>query len=411
MENFGSIGEMDSTTERHYSYDRVLPFSSVPVYGQQPSAEVRRQTQGGRPPKRVFDISRGKLDPIPSTMSSRLHGSSGKADRPANTKRSNKSRQLSGFPFNCFGNRDLEPHENSAPLPPSSPVPLAIGAGAETTSVPTSAQPKSQVPQIPGFNGPPPPPPPPLPHLPVLPRPRTQASAAARVVPTSTQPTYPTTPAGVAPRIAANSVQPTSSVPRAKADASFRSTRAVPSFYVDGCFGGESTVHLASGEFKPVSELRKGNLIKCDLEGNTAEVACVMVLPVPKGETTMVKFENGLVITPMHPVISGGAWALPKDLVRPSAVKLCQVFNFVLDRQHTILVNGVVCSALGHRREGHTAHPFWGNWDSIVNCMKRIDGDGYEKGVVEVLGTTRKKDSGTVYGLRGTTGQLVAAEA
>jgi hypothetical protein len=162
---------------------------------------------------------------------------------------------------------------------------------------------------------------------------------------------------------------------------------------------------------KPVSELRKGDLIKCDFEGHTAEVACVLVLPVPKGEATMAKFENGLVITPMHPVISGGAWALPKDLVKPSGVKLCQLFNFVLDRQHTILVNGVVCSALGHRREGHTAHPFWGNWDSIVNCMKRIDSDGYEKGLVEVLGTMREKDSGTVYGLRGITGQLVAAEA
>ncbi|KAE9362761.1 hypothetical protein N431DRAFT_433530 [Stipitochalara longipes BDJ] len=344
-------------------------------------------------------------------MSSNKRRSSGKADRPADAKRSTKSRQLSGFIFNCFGNNDLEPHENSVPLSPSSPVPLPIGA-AENTSVSTSAQLKSQVPQIPGSDGPPPPPPPPppLPHLPLLPMPRTQARAAARIISTSTQPTYPAPSAGDAPRIAANSVQSTSSVPQAKKVVSFGAHRAVRSFYVDGCFGGESKVHLSGGDFKPVSELRKGDLIKCDFEGNTAEVVCVMVLPVPKGEITMAKFENGLVITPMHPVVSGGAWALPNDLVKPSGVKLCQLFNFVLDRQHTILVNGVVCAALGHRREGHTAHPFWGNWDTIVNCLKRIDRDGYTKGLVEVLGTMRKKDSGMVYGLRGTTGQLVTAE-
>jgi hypothetical protein len=169
-------------------------------------------------------------------------------------------------------------------------------------------------------------------------------------------------------------------------------------------------VHLGDGEFKPVGELRKGDLVKCDLEGHTAEVACVMVMAVPKGETIMAKFDNGLVITPAHPVLCEGAWVLPNDLVKPSRVKVCRLFNFVLDRQHTILVNGVVCSALGHRREGYTGHLFWGNWDKVVNCMKCIDMDGYKNGLVEVLGTLRNKDSGIVYGLRGTTGQLVTAE-
>ncbi|KAK5063077.1 hypothetical protein LTR84_005153 [Exophiala bonariae] len=180
---------------------------------------------------------------------------------------------------------------------------------------------------------------------------------------------------------------------------------------VDGCFGGESLVHMDGGATKPVKELKKGDLVQCNDEGEIAEVKCVLVQQVAGGTKAMVKFENGLVITPMHPIMSEGVWALPKDMQDSHQVDAKRVFNFLLDKQHTIVVNGVVCSALGHHRKGHTWHPFWGNWHQVMSCMRRVDEVGFENGSVEIAGTVRDQKSGTVYGFRCIDGTVVAQES
>lgn len=179
---------------------------------------------------------------------------------------------------------------------------------------------------------------------------------------------------------------------------------------VDGCFEGGSAVHMIDGESKLVRDLRKGDRVRCDVGGEMAEVTCVMVIHVSSGRIPMVQFPNGLAITPMHPILSGGIWMLPRDLQVFEFVECDRVFNFVLDRQHTLLVNGVTCVTLGHSREGHTRHPFWGDWDTVVNCLRRVDQRGFENGLVSVARTLRKKDSGLVHGFKSVDGRHIIAE-
>jgi len=109
----------------------------------------------------------------------------------------------------------------------------------------------------------------------------------------------------------------------------------------------------------------------------------------------------------MHPIISAGAWTLPKDIQDIHEVEVNRVFNFAPDRQHTIIINGVTCAALGHHLKGYTWHPFWGNWDLVVGCMRRIDENGFEDGLVEIAGTEREDGTSTACRFKGVDGRLL----
>ena len=49
-----------------------------------------------------------------------------------------------------------------------------------------------------------------------------------------------------------------------------------------------------------------------------------------------------------------------------------------------IVVNGVVCAILEHKREAHTRHAFWGDLDKVTRCLTKVDEDGFKSGRVEV---------------------------
>ena len=60
------------------------------------------------------------------------------------------------------------------------------------------------------------------------------------------------------------------------------------------------------------------------------------------------------------------------------------VVNFVLDRSHVLMVEGVPCVTLGHGRlEPVAAHPFWGT-EAVVDALRGCD--GWQEGHV-VLGS------------------------
>ncbi|GAB1309887.1 hypothetical protein MFIFM68171_00097 [Madurella fahalii] len=180
----------------------------------------------------------------------------------------------------------------------------------------------------------------------------------------------------------------------------------VTSLGVDGCIGGESIVRLAGGERRLVKDLKKGDLIECNADGDVAEVQCVMVQRATKASTPMVKIMDGVFLTPMHPVEINGTWALPKDVGDVRLEETDRVFNFLLDNHHTIRLDGVTCAVLGHQRSGLTSHPFWGCWEKVSKCMWWTDSAGFEAGLVEISGTVRNQ-IGTVYGLKDMKGNPV----
>jgi hypothetical protein len=180
--------------------------------------------------------------------------------------------------------------------------------------------------------------------------------------------------------------------------------------WVDGCFGGDSVVWMADGRHRMVRDLRKGDRIHCDTGSQTAEVQCVIAMHVKGCRAPMVHFPGGLAVTPTHPVLdNSGEWVPAETVHERRVVDIDRVYNFLLDRQHTIVVNGVICVVMGHG--GSMKHPFWGNWDKVAGCLCAVDREGFRDGLVELAGAVRNERTGMVYGFESLDGRRIGKMA
>jgi hypothetical protein len=166
----------------------------------------------------------------------------------------------------------------------------------------------------------------------------------------------------------------------------------------DGCFSGDSEVHMADGTRKLVKDLIKGDLVSCDLNRKTSEVTCLLVMEMPAGPIPMVVFPGGLNITPRHLILIDGGWIQSSALGQVRRVECRYVYNIMLDHESTVIVNGVTCIALGHGSQGKLQHEFWGDWDRLAKTMREIDVEGFQQGQVLVGGVIRDATSGRVCG-------------
>jgi hypothetical protein len=62
----------------------------------------------------------------------------------------------------------------------------------------------------------------------------------------------------------------------------------------------------------------------------------------------MVRFPTGLLITNYHPVFYQGKWNFPCDVFEPEKLFVDRYYNFVLEEDHSMMVDGVYCITLGH---------------------------------------------------------------
>jgi hypothetical protein len=179
--------------------------------------------------------------------------------------------------------------------------------------------------------------------------------------------------------------------------------------WVDGCFGGDSEVWMADGRRKLVRDLAKGDRICCDAGSQTAEVQCVVAMHVKGCRAPMVHFPSGLAITPTHPVLdNSGEWVPAEKVHERRVVDIDRVYNFLLDRQHSIVVNGVICVVMGHG--GSMKHPFWGNWNKVARCLCVVDREGFKDGLVELAGAVRNESTGMVYGFESLDGRRIVED-
>ena len=173
-----------------------------------------------------------------------------------------------------------------------------------------------------------------------------------------------------------------------------------------GCFGGGSVVWMTDRRHKLVKDLRQGDRIRCDTGGQIAEVRCVVAMRIPGSRAHMVHFPDGLAITPTHPVLdSNGEWVPAEKMYESRVVDIDRVYNFLLDRQHTIMINDVTCVVMGHG--GSMKHGFWGNWDGVARCLRKVDPEGFRNGLVEVAGTVRNETTGLVNGFLSLDGRRI----
>jgi hypothetical protein len=161
------------------------------------------------------------------------------------------------------------------------------------------------------------------------------------------------------------------------------------SFGGGGCFLGTNIIQMADGSTNFVQDIVKGDKVACSKQGDlTGVVSCVLVTKISSGTAPMVKFpESGLCITPGHPIQVNDSWVKPKDIQPVTSIECDRYYNFLLDNGgSSVVVNGVVCIALGHGIKGDvTEHEIWGDFENVTTLMRTHDVIGFSRGMVEII--------------------------
>ena len=150
-----------------------------------------------------------------------------------------------------------------------------------------------------------------------------------------------------------------------------------------GCIGGDCKVLLNNGELKYVKDLVKGD----KLFGN-CEILCALRMKVSNSLIELCKFENGLKITPWHPVKFNNKWVFPNNInsdEMEKSVECCDyVYNFILNEGHSMIVNGIECVTLGHGKMDNDvlAHEYFGSFSKISNDLNKIK--GWNSGMIDL---------------------------
>eukprot|EP01059_Diplonema_ambulator_P023180 TRINITY_DN3859_c2_g1_i1.p1 TRINITY_DN3859_c2_g1~~TRINITY_DN3859_c2_g1_i1.p1 ORF type:complete len:745 (+),score=199.01 TRINITY_DN3859_c2_g1_i1:58-2292(+) len=162
-----------------------------------------------------------------------------------------------------------------------------------------------------------------------------------------------------------------------------------------GCIAGDGLVSTPEG-YKRADKLRKGDLVSTAF--GDAEVLCVVRMTPKGGKIDMVAFEEGLKITPFHPILRRGTWEFPGETRETTTCKAEYVYDYVLSNGHTVTVNGITCVTLGHDFTAPiVAHPYFGS-NRVVRDLESLE--SYHTGVVTLSPECFVRDpSGYVIGL------------
>ena len=149
-----------------------------------------------------------------------------------------------------------------------------------------------------------------------------------------------------------------------------------------GCFGSSSTVQVSrnsSFHETKVSDVKPGDLVKVvgakrfgNQGQNVAKVRCVVMYPCDPS-IPLIGLPGGCLLTKSHPVRIDGVWRKPQDIGIPAANPSDHVWNFVLEVNHILLVNGMECCTLGHGfQEEGVFHEYWGS--RVLDDLAKLPG-------------------------------------
>ncbi|CAF3370225.1 unnamed protein product [Rotaria socialis] len=166
-----------------------------------------------------------------------------------------------------------------------------------------------------------------------------------------------------------------------------------------GCFYGECTVGLMNGTTKFVKDIKPHDRTA----PHGGMVVFVVKTKLKSRQAKMIMLENNLIITPWHPIRVHDQWIMPCSLVSSPELIYCEtVYNFVLDRGHTVLVNDTECVTLGHHfKEDIVRHPYYGS-QRIIDDLQRLDLEQNNTGFIEITqeNLVRNVKTDLVKGLR-----------
>ena len=140
----------------------------------------------------------------------------------------------------------------------------------------------------------------------------------------------------------------------------------------DGCFHGECEISLLNGLKKFVKDICPGDIVRTP-DGIGATVVYCIKIECTQSRASMVRFDSGLIITPWHPISIGGIWKFPRDLGPEKELDCREMYNFVLDKCHMVVINDYECVTLGHDFKGEIIeHPYFGT-TRVVEDLRAVD--------------------------------------
>lgn len=171
-----------------------------------------------------------------------------------------------------------------------------------------------------------------------------------------------------------------------------------------GCFSGDCTVRLMNGTTKLIKDVKPGDR----MAPHGGVINYVIKTKCQNEKAKMVVLEHGLIITAWHPIRLNQQWIMPCSLVStPTEINCNEVYNFALDRGHTIFVNDIECVTLGHGfKDDIVRHAYYGT-QRVIEDLRRLDNEQNHSGIIEINEHTlmRSKQTGLVQGLRTIEGQ------
>jgi len=149
----------------------------------------------------------------------------------------------------------------------------------------------------------------------------------------------------------------------------------------NGCFHENSNVLMYDNKFKKIKDINKGDKL-IDINGNYNNVICV-VKYICNNNTDLVELDTGTIITPYHPIINNNEWIFPYTIGILKKYNTNYIYNLVLDKGHTIIINSDVCVTLGHNIHTNfvVSHDYFGT-DRVITDLKKIN--GYNEGLVYI---------------------------
>jgi hypothetical protein len=151
-----------------------------------------------------------------------------------------------------------------------------------------------------------------------------------------------------------------------------------------GCFAGESRVLMNDYTDKKIMDINPGEYVWTPF-GSAKVIALVTCGSYEKQKMCNI---NGLCITPWHPIkmniesewvfplaaIIGPKAVFPNDLRQSVEHDINTVYNLVLDKEHIVSINSILCVTLGHDiHEGIVEHEYFGS-QKVIEDLKKCEG-------------------------------------
>lgn len=148
------------------------------------------------------------------------------------------------------------------------------------------------------------------------------------------------------------------------------------------CFHGYNIVKMYNGEEKLVSDISKGDKVITE-SGKIATVRCVLKTHCRDGTATLVRIpDTGLLVTQYHPIKHKNTWVHPCKIGRTMDLECKAVYSFLLDQEHTMIINNNVVICLAHHyTEGILDHWYYGT-DKVTEFLMSCP--GWNDGLVQL---------------------------